>query len=70
VHDWQLSRRIREQVDRPVFLAGGLSASNVRDAIKAVEPFGLDLCSSVRQEGKLSTGKLREFMQAALFAAR
>jgi phosphoribosylanthranilate isomerase len=70
VHDWQLSRRIREQVDRPVFLAGGLRASNVRDAILAVEPFGLDLCSSVQQAGRLSAEKLGEFMRAALGAAR
>jgi phosphoribosylanthranilate isomerase len=64
VHDWQFSRLIREKVDRPVFLAGGLSASNVNAAVKAVEPFGLSLCSSVRHEGKLSVAKLGKFMQA------
>lgn len=64
VHDWRVSRQIRQQVDRPVFLAGGLGASNVNEAIKAVEPFGLDLCSSVRHEGKLSAEKLGAFMQA------
>ena len=69
VHDWALSRRIREQVGRPVFLAGGLRASNVAEAIQAVEPFGLDLCSSVRHEGKLSEHKLSEFMQAVRTAA-
>jgi phosphoribosylanthranilate isomerase len=69
VHNWALSRRIREQVVRPVFLAGGLRASNVAEAIQAVEPFGLDLCSSVRQDGKLSEHKLGEFMQAVRTAA-
>lgn len=69
VHDWALSRRIREQVGRPVFLAGGLRASNVAEAIWAVEPFGLDLCSSVRHDGKLSEHKLGEFMQAVRSAA-
>ena len=65
VHDWQLSRQIREQVDRPVFLAGGLRASNIQEAIRAVDPFGLDVCSGVRHEGKLSAAKLGEFMHAA-----
>jgi phosphoribosylanthranilate isomerase len=64
VHNWHVSRTIREQVDRPVFLAGGLRASNVNDAIDTVEPFGLDLCSGVRHEGRLSTQKLGEFMHA------
>lgn len=69
VHDWQFSRQIREKVNRPIFLAGGLRASNVNEAIKAVAPFGLDLCSSVRQEGKLNAEKLGEFMQAVRSAA-
>lgn len=69
VHDWEVSRMIRQQVDCPVFLAGGIRASNVREAIQAVQPFGLDVCSSVRSEGKLSAEKLREFMQAVRSAA-
>ncbi|MFO0755380.1 MAG: phosphoribosylanthranilate isomerase [Byssovorax sp.] len=64
VHDWEISRQIRERVDRPVFLAGGIGASNVGEAIRAVQPFGLDLCSSVRHEGKLSAEKLGALMQA------
>jgi phosphoribosylanthranilate isomerase len=53
VHNWQLSRKIVEQSKVPVFLAGGLNASNVREAIDTVQPFGLDLCSSVRTDKKL-----------------
>lgn len=68
-HNWQLSRQIREQVERPVFLAGGLRASNVAAAIKAVQPFGLDLCSSVRRDGMLDAERLREFMQTVHGAA-
>ena len=64
VHDWQLSRRIREQSAIPVFLAGGLRASNVREAVVAVQPFGLDLCSSVRTNDDLDAGKLRAFFDA------
>jgi len=67
-HDWRVSRRIRGAVDGlPLWLAGGLNAGNVRAAIDAVQPHGIDLCSSVRSGGvngsRLDAGKL-----AALFA--
>lgn len=61
VHDWDLSRKIRETVKIPVYLAGGLNSGNVISAIKAVEPFGVDLCSGVRTDGKLDVNKLKEF---------
>ncbi|PTL83166.1 phosphoribosylanthranilate isomerase [Vitiosangium sp. GDMCC 1.1324] len=61
VHDWSVSRRIREQARVPVFLAGGLKAENVGEAIQHVGPFGLDLCSGVRTEGKLDEEKLTRF---------
>lgn len=64
VHDWTLSRRIREQLQKPVFLAGGLRPDNVRQAIEAVEPFGLDLCSGVRTDGDLDARKLEQFFEA------
>ncbi|HEV3469230.1 MAG TPA: phosphoribosylanthranilate isomerase [Pyrinomonadaceae bacterium] len=65
VHDWRLSRRIRERAPVPVFLAGGLTPSNVAEAVGAVEPFGLDVCSGVRTEGRLDAAKLRAFFAAA-----
>jgi phosphoribosylanthranilate isomerase len=64
VHDWDLSRRIVESVDRPVFLAGGLRADNVAEAVARVQPFGLDLCSSVRSQGRLDARKLAMFFAA------
>src|SRR5215470_12419958 len=64
VHDWALSRRIVEAVDRPIFLAGGLRVDNVAEAIARVRPFGLDLCSSVRSEGRLDGAKLAAFFAA------
>jgi phosphoribosylanthranilate isomerase len=63
VHDWSLSRMIRNRISKPVFLAGGLRAENVRAAIETVEPFGLDLCSGVRSEGRLDPRKLDQFFQ-------
>lgn len=63
-HDWNLSLRIREAIDVPLFLAGGLKAENVADAIRQVRPFGVDVCSGVRTDGKLDEVKLRAFFEA------
>ncbi len=60
-HDWTISRKIRDTVSVPLFLAGGINANNVLDAIKKVEPFGVDLCSGVRENGRLSEKRLKEF---------
>jgi len=63
-HNWDLSRKIRNSISIPLFLAGGLNKDNVRQAIEAVQPFGLDLCSSVRTDGKLDLQKLKDFFNA------
>jgi phosphoribosylanthranilate isomerase len=63
-HNWDLSREIRNSISIPLFLAGGLNKENVRQAIEAVQPFGLDLCSSVRTDGKLDSQKLKDFFNA------
>ena len=63
-HDWSLSRAIRERIGTPLFLAGGLTPDNVARAIEDVGPFGLDLCSSVRTDGKLDASKLQRFFAA------
>lgn len=63
-HNWEISRRIRESVDVPVFLAGGLNPGNVREAIETVKPFGVDVCSGVRTGGKLDTEKTQTFCAA------
>ena len=60
-HDWRLSRRIVEASRAPVFLAGGLKDENVADAIATVRPFGLDVCSGVRTDGRLDASKLKRF---------
>jgi len=64
VHDWTHSARIVRKCGKPVFLAGGLRADNVRSAIDAVRPFGLDLCSGVRTDGALDAQKLAAFFAA------
>jgi len=64
-HDWSLSRAIREAIDVPLFLAGGLKPENVAAAIREVRPFGVDVCSGLRTEGKLDPQKLAAFFRAA-----
>ena len=56
--------QIRETIEVPLFLAGGLKAENVADAIRQVRPFGVDVCSGVRTDGKLDEGKLKAFFAA------
>lgn len=64
VHDWAISRAIREAVDVSVFLAGGLNAGNVARAVELVAPFALDVCGGVRTAGRLDEAKLAAFMGA------
>ena len=64
VHNWNLSREIVKAADIPVFLAGGLHAGNVRQAIETVQPFAVDVCSGVRTEGRLDPNKLEAFIKA------
>jgi Phosphoribosylanthranilate isomerase len=65
VHNWKLSRRIRETVNCPVFLAGGLNPDNVRQAINEVQPFAVDVCSGVRTDGHLDRKKVELFIRNA-----
>jgi phosphoribosylanthranilate isomerase len=61
VHDWNVSRNIREISSLPVYLAGGLRPDNVVDAIRSVQPYAVDLCSGVRTNGDLDEAKLSAF---------
>jgi len=58
-HDWSVSARIVGSVARPVFLAGGIRAENVEEAVRTVRPWGIDLCTGVRTDGRLDGAKLR-----------
>lgn len=64
-HDWALSARIVEAVAVPVLLAGGLKPHNVADAVAAVGPAGVDVCSGVRNgAGRLDPQALTAFAGA------
>ena len=65
MHDWVVSAGFVAKSSKPTFLAGGLNAHNVAEAIRKVRPYGLDLCSGVRTDDKLSPEKLSAFMANA-----
>ena len=68
VHDWEVSSRIVRSVEVPVWLAGGLNADNVGEAIHRVRPYGVDVCSGVRTNGKLDPVRLEAFTRAVAAA--
>ena len=65
VHDWVVSAGFVAKSKKPTFLAGGLNADNVATAVRKVRPYGLDICSGVRTDDKLSPEKLGRFMANA-----
>ena len=61
---WDTSKRIREKIELPLILAGGLNPENVREAIKIVKPYGVDVSSGVESApGIKDPGKLKEFIR-------
>jgi phosphoribosylanthranilate isomerase len=60
-HDWSISKLITRSISKPIYLAGGLNSENVIEAIKQLQPFGVDVCSGVRTNEKLDESKLRKF---------
>lgn len=63
-HDWSISEEFVKASDIPVFLAGGLTSTNVIDAIQKVKPEGVDVSTGVRTQGRLDKQKLSEFCKA------
>jgi phosphoribosylanthranilate isomerase len=67
VHDWELSRRVKQAVQpKPLILAGGLNPENVAEAVCTVEPYAVDVSSGVeRHPGIKSHQKMVEFIKNA-----
>ena len=66
-HDWTISKRVVERSRIPVVLAGGLSAENVEDAIRAVHPWGVDSFTKTDlpgQRGRKDIARVKSFIQA------
>jgi len=62
-HDWKISAEFVRRSPKPVFLAGGLKTNNVADAIRAVRPFGIDVCSGLRTDGALNAERVAAFVK-------
>jgi phosphoribosylanthranilate isomerase len=67
IHDWKVSKRIKQVVyPKPLILAGGLNPENVAEAVRTVEPYGVDVSSGVeRQPGVKDNQKMVEFVKNA-----
>lgn len=64
-HDWNVSSKIVTTVKKPIFLAGGLTADNVLQAIEKVRPYGVDVNSGVETDGKKDFDKMSKFIRLA-----
>jgi phosphoribosylanthranilate isomerase len=66
VHDWGISRSLVASSTRPVILAGGLNAANVRQAIHAVRPAGVDVHTGIEgRDGRKRYDLTRRFVEEA-----
>ena len=66
--DWSVAREVAESGHRFI-LAGGLTPENVGEAIRAVEPWGVDVSTGVETDGVKDEEKIRRFVAAALKGA-
>lgn len=65
-HDWNISKRIVQEYDKPIILAGGLNPDNVAEAIRAVRPYGVDANSGTKNaEGLKDYNKIKAFVANA-----
>ena len=69
IHDWSVSRRIVERLEKPVLLAGGLNAENVMGAVRTVCPWGVDVNSGVESSSRSVSGR-KDGQKLRLFATR
>ena len=64
VHDWGISRKIAENISKPLILAGGLRPDNVYEAIKTVSPDGVDSHTGVEApDGSKSPELVEQFVR-------
>jgi phosphoribosylanthranilate isomerase len=62
--DWMLLKRV--SIDKPLIVAGGLTPTNVADAIREMRPHGVDVASGVEnREGFKDRKKMKDFVLAA-----
>ncbi len=59
--DWQELET--QKVTKPFFIAGGLTANNVADAIRFFHPYAVDVSSGVETNGKKDQEKIKRFIE-------
>lgn len=59
--DWQTFDR--SQINQPFFIAGGLNAGNVQEAIQYFAPYAVDVSSGVETDGQKDLAKIKEFIE-------
>lgn len=57
--DWQ----ILKDISRPYFLAGGIQAANIREAVHNIRPYGIDVSSGVETDGVKDLEKMKEIIR-------
>ena len=63
---WQEAARAVKELEKPLFIAGGITAENAREAADIFHPYGLDVSGSLEENGEKSPKKIRQFMEAAV----
>ena len=63
VHDWSVSATLARELGVPVILAGGLNPSNVREAIRMVRPYAVDVSSGVETNGRKDQKKVESYIR-------
>jgi len=61
-HNWELSAKVVLSAGMPVILAGGLTPSNVSEAVRSVRPYAVDTASGVETNGKKDETKILDFI--------
>lgn len=61
--DWSLVSNVKNQHQKPFFLAGGLNAENLEQAIAATSPYAVDLSSGVETDGMKDRAKILEIVR-------
>ncbi|MBO5344578.1 MAG: phosphoribosylanthranilate isomerase [Clostridia bacterium] len=66
LHSWETDKKLVETLDKPVFVAGGLTPENVGEIVNFCKPYGVDVNSGCRATGggrdKL---KMKQFVENA-----
>jgi len=63
--DWEQGKAVREQIKMPLFVAGGLTAENVGEAVRILSPEGIDVSGGVETNGDKDVEKIKQFLIAA-----